>query len=128
MRRVCGESADTGTHYVQLSLATRAGGGRPALGACGTTRLPMRTAGPPSLLAQLQAAVTSPPLAPLASQLGPWQSSMLYVGPVGTLAPCHWDALDNIYTQLHGTKQVCSSDLNSLPVCEVALHVGLTIP
>jgi len=45
-------------------------------------------------------------MADLAAQLGPWQSSMLYVGPSGTLAPCHWDALDNIFTQLDGAKEV----------------------
>lgn len=100
-------SSAAGTHYVQLSLGVRAGGPKDAMGANGATPLPMRCfAGRDSLLAPLQEAIRTPPMANLTSQLGPWQSSMLYVGPVGTLAPCHWDALDNLFTQLVGVKQV----------------------
>ena len=95
-----------GTHYVQLSLATRVGGAQQALGANGRTALPMKSPGPPPLLEALQSAVRGAPMGELSEQLGPWQSSMLYVGPSGTLAPCHWDALDNLFTQLGGTKQV----------------------
>ena len=58
------------------------------------------------LLPALCRAVRSPPMCPLAAELGPWQSSMLYVGPAGTLAPCHWDALDNTFVQLHGRKDI----------------------
>ena len=59
------------------------------------------------LLKELETAVRSKErMGLLTRELGPWQSSMLYVGPVGTLAPCHWDALDNCFTQLAGTKQV----------------------
>jgi hypothetical protein len=95
-----------GTHYVQLGLATRAGGSMEALCATGRTPVPMRSAGPPDLLEALQLAVRSSPMGELAECLGVWQSSMLYVGPSGTLAPCHWDALDNIFSQLSGAKHV----------------------
>ena len=95
-----------GTFYLQLALATRMGGPKDAIGANGATPLAMRSSGCDELLAQLQEAIRSPPMSKLAAQLGPWQSSMLYVGPAGTLAPCHWDALDNIFTQLAGVKQV----------------------
>lgn len=106
LRGGAGGGGSDGTHYMQLSLTTRVGGMSEALGANGATALPMRSSGPAPLLRALEGAVRDGPMARLASRLGPWQSSMLYVGPVGTLAPCHWDALDNVFVQLAGVKHV----------------------
>ena len=40
------------------------------------------------------------PMRSLAASLGPHVQSMLYVGPPDSLAPCHWDALDNLFVQV----------------------------
>ena len=37
---------------------------------------------------------------------GAWTISKLYVGPADTLAPCHWDGLDNCFVQLQGRKNI----------------------
>ena len=101
-----GDGGGDGVFYMQLSIATCAGGAASALGANGSTALPMRGTVGDELLGELTSAVRSEPMSHLSSELGVWQSSMLYIGPVGTLAPCHWDHLDNVFTQLGGTKQV----------------------
>ena len=107
------DAADDGNFYMQLTLASRSGSGAAAIGANGASPLPMEgafsssSASDDRLLKELETAVRSKErMGLLTRELGPWQSSMLYVGPVGTLAPCHWDALDNCFTQLAGTKQV----------------------
>lgn len=59
---------------------------------------------PEAARAELVHAVRASPMRDLSGSLGPWMSSKLYVGPADTLAPCHWDALDNIYLQIGGSK------------------------
>ena len=67
---------------------------------------PMRACVSPRLLELLQSSLARPPLSTVCASLGAWVSSKLYVGPPHTLAPCHWDALDNVFFQLDGHKNV----------------------
>ena len=91
----------TATTYLQMAVANRRGGARDALGAGGSSAASMAGAGSPQLLDGLQARMSGDGLmAKLSSRLGPWTTSMLYAGPAGTLAPCHWDALDNVFVQV----------------------------
>ena len=46
------------------------------------------------------------PMGELVKTLGAWTVSNYYVGPPGTLAPLHWDALDNVFIQLSGRKDL----------------------
>ena len=88
-------------HYMQLALAARSGGISASPDQQMATRVSER------ILRSLQAAMRPrEPHGELVSTLGPWTVSNLYVGPAGTLAPCHWDALDNTFVQLHGQKDV----------------------
>ena len=114
--------APDGVYYMQLSLATRTGGAVAALGAHGASPLPMHGAASEALVRDLQAAVRSEPMSLLASELGVWQSSMLYVGPAGTLAPCHWDHLDNVFTQAHSPSG-SNSQLSTRPLVDPCVGV-----
>ena len=58
-----GGDAQSGTYYMQLSLATRQGGMSSALGADGTSELPMRSVAPLALVERLQKAVRTSPMA-----------------------------------------------------------------
>mmetsp|Transcript_98261 Transcript_98261/g.305595 ORF Transcript_98261/g.305595 Transcript_98261/m.305595 type:complete len:566 (+) Transcript_98261:46-1743(+) len=42
--------------------------------------------------------------------LGQWSRSQLFVGPSGTLSPCHYDQYDNLFLQLRGAKHVLLFD------------------
>jgi hypothetical protein len=88
-------------YYMQLALAARAGGVGNQSSAAMETRISQ------GLLAELQAAMRrGEPMHALTKTLGPWTVSNFYVGPAGTLAPCHYDALDNTFLQLGGRKDV----------------------
>ena len=87
-------------HYMQLAVAARQGGMGGSADAGVTTRVS------PRILKSLQEGMRAGPLHELTSTLGPWTVSNLYCGPAGTLAPCHWDALDNTFLQLKGRKDV----------------------
>ena len=97
-----------GTSYMQLGVAARRGTAHAAVAdGSGRSVDTMSSAASPELLARLQDRMAGEGLmADLAGRLGPWTTSMLYVGPPGTLAPCHWDALDNIFVQTCGVKNV----------------------
>jgi hypothetical protein len=88
------------THYMQLAMAVRGGTIKAGHQSPMTTRVSER------ILKQLLIAMERGPLAQLTSSFGPWTVSNLYCGPAGTLAPCHWDAMDNVFMQLHGRKDV----------------------
>ena len=87
-------------YYMQLAIAARQGG----ISSDPTAGVSTRVS--PRILASLQAAMRAGPLHRLTRDLGPWTVSNLYCGPANTLAPCHWDALDNTFLQLHGRKDV----------------------
>ena len=103
----CGDAdVRSGTCYMQLGVAARRGGAYNATSDDAATAK-MGTAASPELLNRLRERMTDGGLmASLVPALGPWTTSMLYVGPAGTLAPCHWDALDNIFVQTCGVKHV----------------------
>lgn len=88
-----GEGSGThgGAYYMQTQIAERSGE-------------QMRSRTSQALLQQLCDAMTQRPLQELASCLGPWVISLLYLGPPGTLTPAHYDAYDNVYLQLSGRK------------------------
>jgi hypothetical protein len=95
-------TARDGSHYyMQLAIAARQGGLHG-----GDPRNGMATRVSPRLLAQLQSGMRAGPLHEVTAPLGDWSVSNLYVGPPDTLAPCHWDALDNLFVQLHGHKDL----------------------
>ena len=92
-----------GAVYAQVDLATREG---TALRALAKDRADMRAGVSDDLLELLSAAVHAPPMSDLVKPLGAWTLSKLYVGPADTLAPCHWDGLDNFFVQLQGRKSI----------------------
>jgi hypothetical protein len=95
-----GVAGDEFTYYMQLALASRTGG----IGAGSHAGVSTRVS--EHILKSLQASLRDGPMAELAASLGPWTVTNLYVGPAGTLAPCHWDAMDNIFMQLEGHKDI----------------------
>ena len=69
----------------------------------------MRAGVSDDLLELLSAAVHAPPMSDLVKPLGAWTLSKLYVGPADTLAPCHWDGLDNCFASFRGGNRSYSS-------------------
>ena len=95
-----GGAGDESVYYMQLALASRTGGIGTGSHAGVSTRVSAY------MLESLQASLRDGPMAELATSLGAWTVTNLYVGPAATLAPCHWDAMDNIFMQLDGRKDI----------------------
>ena len=108
-----GGASRDGLFYLQLSLARRrfdSGEDRMETG--------VRSR---AYLRGLEDAIGVDPMARLATPLGRWALSNLFVGPAGTLAPCHYDMHDNIFMQVRRWP-ICPPSASCPHKCRLTAH------